>query len=129
MIFFRFCSKLCISPCFLLYICTHAGFYESLLLEMIFDTHASLFESFYQIVAITSALLVRSAFFYTGGFYQPLLAFIRTFGCFGVYRPGSRFTKLTKLRMKNPAHFLLALQREIIPRAPCPVPADLARYC
>ena len=40
-----------------------------------------------QIVTLLTVAAVVSAFYYTGGFYQPLLAFVRTFGCVGYYRP------------------------------------------
>ena len=42
-----------------------------------------------RIAALTSItlLLVLAAFHKTGGFFQPLLAFARTFGCVGVLRP------------------------------------------
>ena len=33
-----------------------------------------------QTVTLATVACVLSAFYYTGGFYQPLLAFIRTFG-------------------------------------------------
>ena len=40
-----------------------------------------------QLVTISTVAAVASAFHYTGGFFQPLLAFIRTFGCVGYFRP------------------------------------------
>ena len=40
-----------------------------------------------QLVTLLTVAAVISAFYYTGGFFQPLLAFIRTFGCVGYFRP------------------------------------------
>ena len=43
-------------------------------------------------VLLTSSLttgLVLASFYRTGGFFQPLLAFVRTFGCVGATRPVS----------------------------------------
>lgn len=40
-----------------------------------------------QLATLTTVASVLSAFYYTGGFFQPLLAFIRTFGCIGFFRP------------------------------------------
>ena len=40
-----------------------------------------------QLVTLLTVAAVVSAFYYSGGFFQPLLAFIRTFGCVGYYRP------------------------------------------
>ena len=40
-----------------------------------------------QLVTLLTVAAVLSAFYYTGGFFHPLLAFIRTFGCVGYYRP------------------------------------------
>ena len=44
-----------------------------------------------QTVTLATVACVLSAFYYTGGFYQPLLAFIRTFGCVGFFRPEIAF--------------------------------------
>ena len=40
-----------------------------------------------QLATLCTVATVSSAFYYTGGFFQPLLAFIRTFGCVGFFRP------------------------------------------
>ena len=40
-----------------------------------------------QLVTMSTVAAVVSAFHYTGGFFQPLLAFVRTFGCIGYFRP------------------------------------------
>ena len=43
-----------------------------------------------QLVTLSTVVPVVLAFYYTGGFFQPLLAFIRTFGCVGYFRPDIR---------------------------------------
>ena len=40
-----------------------------------------------QLVTLSTVAAVASAFYYTGGFFQPLLASVRTFGCTGYFRP------------------------------------------
>ena len=40
-----------------------------------------------QITTLTTVAAVLLAFNYTGGFFQPLLASMRTFGCVGYFRP------------------------------------------
>ena len=43
-----------------------------------------------QLVTLSTVAAVASAFYYTGGFFQPLLASVRTFGCTGYFRPDIR---------------------------------------
>ena len=66
------------------FLCGFIGstFYNNRFLQKHFGLHLRI-----QLVVLLTVAMVLSAFYYTGGFYQPLLAFIRTFGCVGYYRP------------------------------------------
>ena len=41
----------------------------------------------FQITTLTTVAAVLLAFYYTGGFFQPVLASIRNYGCVGYFRP------------------------------------------
>ena len=43
-----------------------------------------------QVVTVSTVAAVLACFYYTGGFFQPLLASNRTFGCVGYFRPDIR---------------------------------------
>ena len=66
------------------FLCGFIGstFYNNRFLQKHFGLHLRI-----QLVVLLTVAMVLSAFYYTGGFFQPLLAFIRTFGCVGYYRP------------------------------------------
>ena len=71
-----------------------SGFATALIFDYDLVTRLSVHSRILLSSAITMALVVTS-FHHTGGFFQPLLAFARTFGCLGVLREVSILDHVT----------------------------------